>query len=87
MRLSNDLNAATSKVITAIRAELSSSKRKRFDSRLNHDGFSFYEKCISFQKKSGSSDDLTLARCQFDAELWTLHFLFDNYKRPWEATK
>ena len=85
--LATDMNVRSKALVQRIKGVLSSRKSKRFDKRFQSGGWDFYQTCILFHSRQNTEKNLTLARCSYDAELWTLHFLFDNYRRVWDATK
>ena len=87
-RLTASLNGADRKVLDKITASLGSAKQKKLKSRMNNEGFRFLAICIDAQRNAWKvSDELALARCNFDTELWILHFLFDHYRNEWDAIK
>ncbi|MGB7261852.1 MAG: hypothetical protein WBC68_07260, partial [Albidovulum sp.] len=81
------LNSTNRAILDKIEATLGNSKRKQFETRFNKDGFKFFELCLRAQMASGQSKDLVVARCSFDSELWTLHYLFDHHKKVWDSVK
>mgnify|MGYP007100953799 FL=1 len=80
-------NPKTRALSTRIKESLSGGKRKRFEAKLQSDGRAWFFECIQRQNRKSVPEELAVARCNVDAEFWTLNFLFQNYRRAWEEVK
>ena len=84
MNLATASNEMSQSIVGKIRQNLPVAVRDRLFKQLNQAGTEFLGNCINYHINGAKApQELALARCNMDSELFVLHFYFDNATSYW----